>query len=282
MLDQLLITNQLDMTRPDTKTIEDLLEFGEVQVDHNWKRVAFDQTFTNPVVVAGPISLNGGHPAVVRIRNVDDSGFDIRVQEWDYLDGWHTMETVSYLVMEKGTYTLDDGTRIEAANLETGAAAVFEGIAFEDAFNVKPVVMTSVVSFNDADTVTGRVKYITTDGFSYRFQEQDSNVQDHGTETVAYIAWEPSMGLIGDTLYRVERTDNVVTHKNYSVSFDMQTDAAPAFLADMQTTDGGDAANVRCNNKGSLSVDVLIDEEQSKDSEVNHTTEAVGFILLSR
>jgi len=62
------------------------------------------------VVVAGPISLNGVKPAVVRIQNVDDSGFEMRIQEWDYLDGWHTIEKVSYLVMEEGNYTLEMGS----------------------------------------------------------------------------------------------------------------------------------------------------------------------------
>ena len=32
------------------------------------------------------------------MRHVDATGFEIRVQEWDDLDGTHTTETVGYLV----------------------------------------------------------------------------------------------------------------------------------------------------------------------------------------
>ncbi len=96
-----------------------LLEAGEVEVNHEWQRVTFTQSFVDPVVVAKPLSYNGSHPAVVRIRNVNATGFDIRVQEWDYLDGNHTLETVGYLVMESGSYTLEDGTRVEAGQVRS-------------------------------------------------------------------------------------------------------------------------------------------------------------------
>ena len=57
------------------------LEIGEVSVDQNWKRVEFGGSFQDPIVVAKSLSCNGGDPAVVRIRNVDATGFEIRVQE---------------------------------------------------------------------------------------------------------------------------------------------------------------------------------------------------------
>ena len=46
----------------------------------------------------------------------------------------------------------------------------------------------------------------------------------------------------------------------------------------MQTTDVGNTANLRWQNKDAIAVDLLDDEEQSKDAEVNHITEVVGFI----
>ena len=281
-LDKLLITNQTDIDDPESNMILDAMEFGEVEISHKWFRVNFEKSFNNPVVVAGPISLNGGQPAVIRITNVDPSGFEIRIQEWGYLDGSHVVETVSYMVMEAGSYTLSDGTRIEANTLETQAASSYEPIGFTEGFNVAPVVMTSMTSFNDAETVTGRIKQITTDGFSYRMSEQESNTQDHLSETLSYIAWEPSVGKIGSVTYNVGQTANAVTHNSYSLLFDTQFASPPIFLADMQTTDGGDTANVRCRNKAGDAVDVLIDEEQSRDSEIGHTTEVVGFIALEQ
>jgi hypothetical protein len=56
---------------------------------------------------------------------------------------------------------------------------------------------------------------------------------------------------------------------------------APIFLAGMQTTYGGDTANVRWQNKDFFGVDVYVAEEQSKNSEVRHTTEEVGYMVFS-
>ena len=98
------------------------LEVGEVAVNHRWTRVTFTESFTDPIVVATGLSSNDAQPAVVRIQHVDAAGFDVRVQEWDYLDGWHPYESVSYIVIERGNYTLANGTRIEAERMTTHQA----------------------------------------------------------------------------------------------------------------------------------------------------------------
>lgn len=64
-LDRILITNQVGLTRPEQDSVIDAMEFGDVQVNHNWTRVNFNKPFVNPMVVAGPISLNGGAPVVI-------------------------------------------------------------------------------------------------------------------------------------------------------------------------------------------------------------------------
>ena len=81
------------------------IEFGEVNIDHNWTYVSFTESFIDPIVVAKPASYNGADPSVVRIMNVDGNGFEIRIQEWDYLDGSHAIETTSYIVIERGSET---------------------------------------------------------------------------------------------------------------------------------------------------------------------------------
>ena len=281
-LDKILITNQKDLTDPEPNSVVEAMEYDEVELNHTWTRINYKKAFVNPVIVTGPISLNGGQPTVVRIRNVDAAGFEIRLQEWGYLDGSHVTETVTYLAMEQGNYTLGNGTQIEAATIETSAAASFQPITFIEKFNVAPVVMTTVTSFNDSTTVTGRMKKITVDGFNHRMQEQEGNVQDHGTERLSYIAWEPSSGTMADTTYLVEKTADTVSHRFHNIDFENPFASSPAFLADMQTTDGGDTANVRYANKDGFSVDVLIDEEQSRDNETNHTKEVVGVMVFNR
>jgi hypothetical protein len=73
-------------------------------VDQNWQRIIFQKDFVNPIAVANAPTLNENDPAVIRIQNANSQSFEICLQEWQYLDGAHSSETVSYIVMEKGRY----------------------------------------------------------------------------------------------------------------------------------------------------------------------------------
>ena len=65
------------------------------------------------------------------------------------------------------------------------------------------------------------------------------------------------------------------------LEFEQSFRSAPHFLADMQSADGKNTANVRWQNKDNNSVEVQIDEEQSKDSEIRHGTEVVGYMVFA-
>ena len=184
--------------------------------------------------------------------------------------------------MESGTHTLPDGTMVEAERFETDRTGSFENVAFSRTFNVAPVVITAVSSYNETDAVTTRVRNISTNGFELRMQEQELNAQTHDIETISYIAWEPSSGTMGDLTFEVEKTDDVITHNLHTIVYSETFMNIPVFLADMQTTDGGNTANVRWQDKDFYAVDVKIVEEQSRDSETWHTTEVVGYMLFSR
>ena len=258
------------------------IEVGRIQVNHNWTHVTLANTFQHPVVVAGPLSHTGDDPSVVRIRNVDSNGFDIRVQEWDYLDGRHTTETVSYLVIEQGQYQLSDGTRLEAAVFETNATITHQPVNFAKACSVAPVVMSTITTYNESDAVAGRIKNITPQGFEYFLQEQEANEHGHAVESVAYLAWEPSNGNVEDLRFLVAKTANAVSSSYNNIMFPQPFAASPVFLGDMQTTNGTDPANVRHNHLDRFAVDVMIDEEQSLTDEVYHLNEIFGYMVFGR
>lgn len=256
------------------------IEIGEVNPDHTWTKVELQKSFVQPIVIVKPLSLNDDDPAVVRIRNVDSNGFEVRIQEWGYLDGIHGEETVSYIVMEQGSYTLEDGTLVEAGSFETDNTSSSEVVSLNKAFTVEPVVIAAVTSFNEEDAVTGRIRGITTNGFEYRMQEQELNSQVHATETISYIAWEPSSGDVEGLTFEVKKTANSIRHKPYAIPFDQDFMNIPVFFADMQTTDGRDTANLRWQDKDFSGVNVNISEEQSRDKEINHTTEVLGYMVF--
>ena len=276
-IDQDCNGTDLDCMPEDTQDIA--MEIGEVEVNDEWLFVAINQTFANPVVVAKPASLNDADPAVVRLRNVTKTGFEVRIQEWDYLDGYHDFETVSYIIMEAGRHTLSGGIQVEAGFFEAKSIA---SVTFEQAFNQIPVVISSVTTENEVDAVTCRNYNVSSTAFEFALQEQEKNKYRHyAYETIGYIAWEPSSGTVNGMDYIVDSTFDEVTHDFMNIPFYPVFDSFPLFVADMQTADGGDTANVRWQNKTGEGVEVQIDEEQSRDSETNHITEVVGYMAFS-
>lgn len=258
------------------------IEVGEAAANDEWRRVDLQKTFVDPVVVAGPLSYNGSDPAVVRIRNVDNDGFEIQVQEWEYLDGWHVSENLGYAVMESGTYTLRDGTCLEAGWFTTNKSSTFGAVKFSQTFQVVPVVVASVSSFNEPDAVAGRLRNISRQGFEFRMQEQERNFQSHPMETISFIAWEPSSGTLGDLAFEVNKAKGWIASAFKVIQFDETFAPTSVFLADMQTSNGGDTANLRCMRNGSQRVSVKVDEEQSRDSEKTHAPEIVGYMSFSQ
>lgn len=256
------------------------IEMGEIAVTGSWVRVPINNTFVNPIVVAGPPSFNDAAPCAVRVRNVTPTGFEIRVAEWDYLDGVHKSETVRYLVMEKGRTTLPDGSIVEAGSFS--GTTSFKTIAFAGSFAKVPVIVTTVVTVNESDGISGRIKNIGLKSFAYYFREQEKNMNVHANETVHYIAWEPGKGTIGSMQYEVGTTGRSVTNawftKNYTTAFNQ----VPLLLADMQTTNSTDTSALRLQANTASNFIVKVEEEQSKDSEVTHAAETVGYIAINQ
>lgn len=269
-------------TPTDNPNSPKIIEVGEINIDHRWRRVDLSGNIQSPVVIAKPLSTNGGHPAVVRVRNVDSSGFDVRVQEWDYLDGVHRFERMSYLVVASGSHTLANGARVEAGVISASNVSQFVRQGFSQPFIKAPVVIASVATYNDQSAVTNRLRNVTTDGFEFTLREEDAADQVHGQERLHYVAWERSTGRVNGVQFEVARTGDSVTHTRRRLNFRSTYPARPHFIADIQTTDGGDTANIRTLGGDRRGIDLWIDEEQSADTEVGHTTERVGFIVLSR
>lgn len=246
-----------------------------------WLSQSFDQSYTNPVVVVGATSTNGGHAGNVRVRNVTSDGFEYQFDEWDYLDGAHTTETASWMVVEEGIHTLEDGRVIEAGTTVANQGWQNQSL---NAFTETPVIFTQVSSANDLvgnDTVavTTQVYGVNSTGFNFRLREQESNNQAHADETLSYIAL--GQGVITESGTQVARTGNSVTHTNFSFDFDDAVGGTPAFFAQMQTTDGGDTAVIRYRSLNGNGATIFVEEERSFNSEIAHTTEVVGWAAFT-
>ena len=256
------------------------IELGEIAVSSNWVRVPFNLTYQNPIVIAGPPGFNNAEPCVVRLRNVNQTGFDIKLAEWNYQDGVHPEETITYLVMEKGRITLPDGTSVEAGTFQGSTSSTT--IKYSKAFAKTPVLMTTVASIKETDTISGRIKNVGASSFAYYFREQEKNRNAHTKETVNYIAWQPGKGTIGSVQYEVAMTAKAVTNAWYAKPFAKVFAQPPLLLADMQTTNNTDTSALRVQNTTAAGFQVKVEEEQSMDKEVSHPAEVVGYLVFDK
>ena len=81
-------------------------EVGKVSIDHNRVKITTRNNYYNPVIITQSLTNNGSDPITQRIDLTHQASFDIQLQEWEYQDGPHTSEEVSYLIIE-GSIPLD-------------------------------------------------------------------------------------------------------------------------------------------------------------------------------
>ncbi len=256
------------------------IEVGKLSLTHHWTRVEFERGFREPLVVAGPASHEGGQPVTVRIRNVTQDGFEIRLEEWDYLDDRHVAEEVDFLAIGRGTHVLGPDTMIHAGSLITDATGEFTHVAFPTAFDDVPAVVASLASDNGSDTVAIRIGNVTTTGFDVMMQEQESRTQHHVAENIHFVAWEQGTSSLASTLGWEVGTQRWVGHKFAWAGFERTYDAAPCVIAAMNTVRGLDPATLRWTSKTAIGVKIQVDEEQSRDTETAHAKEDVVRLVF--
>jgi hypothetical protein len=159
--------------------------------------LSFSRQYNHPVVFMQMNTYNGTNPTHMRILSVIGNSARYKQEEWDYLDGSHTTETISYLVLEKGSllgeklYRLADGTRLLIGATEVNASWQTVGNMPPDMADI--VVLSQPQTVNDASSVVTRMR-VRAGEFDLRLQKQEkvggskSPTHAHGTETVAYIA----------------------------------------------------------------------------------------------
>ncbi len=257
------------------------IQYGDVTVNqansNTWHLLTFSESFaTAPIVVMGPPSYNGSHQSTMRVRNVTKDGFEFQIDEWDYRDGYHTTETISYLAMDAGSHDLNGITALAG---EVDVNQNWATATFSQAFSSEPIVLTQITTVNESSAATVRQRNTSNSSFQLMVEEEEASNGVHATETVHYIALTIGTGTLNGNPIRTANTGRVVDERWETVSFGSNY-TNPNILANMQTTYGGDTAALRYRNLDSNSVEFLVEEEQSKNSEVGHTNEEVGWIVI--
>ncbi|MFG6103675.1 choice-of-anchor Q domain-containing protein [Leptothoe sp. EHU-05/26/07-4] len=262
--------------------IESIGEYGNLTLNHRWKTVSLDDTYKNPVVLVSDPTVNDSDPVAIRLRNVGKQSFQIRLQEPNYSDGIHKNESLSYLVMEAGDWTLNDGTRISAGTYNSNrlTSQGFDTRKLQG-FDKTPTILSQVQTTNGGDWVTTRVKQQSSQGFQLAMQEEEAlNQGGHATETLGWLAIEQGTASDGDTLLHGGTTSRSYDHNRSQVNFKAGFDTAPSLIAKLGSFYGADTANIRIDDITRQSFGVGVYEEKSLNSELNHTPESISFLAL--
>ncbi|VEP14877.1 conserved hypothetical protein [Hyella patelloides LEGE 07179] len=283
----------LEPDSPEIETIDEttnvaIAEIGKItNLNHNEQTITLQNNYENPVVFAQPLSYNGADPSVVRITDINSANDTISfyLQEAEYKNGWHTNESFSYMVVEAGTWQLEDGTLLEVGTLDTDrvTSSGWENISFNNDFTETPAVLSQVQTNNDNQFVRTRQQDADANGFSVTMEEEEAlRYSGHSEETIGWLAIDSGSGEWDGFTYQAGNTGDVVTHNWHELDLD-DFDTAPNLLASIATYDGSDASGLRYREiagANGSTIKIKIEEDKSADGEVRHTTEDVDFFAI--
>jgi len=172
-----------------------------------WTKVNLASAYTTPIVVFGPLSRTDTTAAHVRVRNVlgadpansNRASFEYQVDEWDFQNGSHGAETVSYMVMEEGVFAVG-GQVVQAWRAtgvtNTGSTEYVAGDywASDTYYEREPAIFAQCVTTAEASAAVARVDSVDTVfdypmNFRLRLTEAENADQTHAAETVHFIVF---------------------------------------------------------------------------------------------
>ncbi|MGG7564541.1 S8 family serine peptidase [Rhodovulum sp. DZ06] len=264
-------------------TSRPMAEFGRIDaLSSTPQTIALSHSFENPVVFLMVNSRKGDSPVTPRLLSVGADAFEVFLQEPNHLDGVHAGESVSWAVMEAGSWRLPDGRLLEVGTTRTDLLTPqgFEDVALATPFDAPPVVVGQVQTFNGADFVQTRVAGTTAAGFQLSMQEEEANnLGIHAEEQVGWFAIEPGAG-DWDGL-QFEAFSATAPEGGGSVFFDDAFAAAPLLIGGLGSFAGADPAGLRAAFVGRNSASVVIEEDTSADAETGHIAELASLLAVS-
>lgn len=160
------------------------------KVKTTWTRVKFPVAFDDPLLVfAQAVTVNGTEPITIRVKDVDEEGFFVKVQEQEQADGVAcAIEHIAWMATEAGVN--NDGTKLQAG-LATGITNAQTTVNYAVPFDAAPVLLASGTTYNEADPFT--IRYQSTSSINFKLyldEEQWSKDPEkiHAAENLSWLA----------------------------------------------------------------------------------------------
>jgi hypothetical protein len=282
--------NDQCLAGPEARLEADVVTVGGTPITVN-----LVNSYISPVIVCTVNYDNNSVPVVARVTQVTANSFDVYLVNPS--GGGVAAEEVGYLVVEEGAWTID-GVNVEAQrylstvtdenNSWTGEAQSYlQGYS-------SPVVLGQVMSDNDAEWSvfwcqgTSRQNPPTASALRTGKTVCEDTLVPRADETVGFIVIEAGHGMLAGVAFEADLgADSVAGVTNappYTYTFNTAFAADPLVaIVTMAAVDGGNggwAYTYGADPITTTSLDLVIDEDQIGDSERNHTTEQVGYLVF--
>ena len=254
-------------------------------VSTTWKTVTLPNNYNSMVVIATPnYTLSQTDPMVVRIKNASGNTFQVRAES---AGGTETTMDVYYMVVEEGVYEGMEAVKYNSTITDQDNSWLGETRTYTNSYT-NPVVLGQVMTYNDEGFSTfwsrGSSRSNPPNASNLRTGKhvaQDSDTS-RNNETIGYIVVEAGFGTLNGISYSAGVGADKVTHaeKTYSIS-QSGAKVAIATVTAMDGSDGGWAVLSGASPVSETALKLSIDEDIIKDSETNHTTEQVAYIVFS-
>lgn len=256
-------------------------EVGTVAANHNWQVVHLKNNYRRPVVIAGAPGFVESDQVTVRVRHVTESGFEIRIDEWECLNEWHELEDIAFMVVEEGVHQLPNGAVLQAGNIRQ-VSLTWRTQVFPQPFEQEPIVLAQCVTDNEWEAATVRIDHreTTTSQLRLHLNEKDGSVLHKG-ETVSWVAVTPGTGW--ETMkFEAGNSGRYVKEDWYKLDFQQKYSTQALFIAGLGSSYESDAATLRMRRLQPRHVEVFVEEENCGDSETDHAAEEVHYLVFDR
>ena len=257
------------------------MEWGLVHgIDQAWTQVPLTKSYGNPIVVAKPVSGFDAEPGVIRLRDISRDSFELRYQEWDYLDGAHAKENIFYLVSDMGTHTIA-GLDVEAwkyASSTLVGPEEWDRVGMDTGFSQMPALFTGVQTSNGPEAVTCRIRNASPSAFDLAMSRQENHPGVHVQETLGWIAISQGFDTASDGRSVIAQVFDD-SFQGLSLSFVPFEHRYPNIVCDVMSTVESDPVFIRYLGITDSKALLYLQEEKSADQELNHANETVSVFL---
>ena len=254
------------------------------RVNHTYTTKNHTSSFSqSPLLFSRMSSYTGSDPAITQTRNINNSYFQIRIQEEQSrdLETRHYRETIDYIALEPPQpQPTPQPTPQSHFKYQKGKIQVnhqFQSIEFQEGFN-DPIVLISDSTYKGSDPVSGLMKDLNPNGFQVRVKEPAYKNDIHVLETLCYwVVEKGSFDLDDASILQVGQAS--IGKDWQTIAFPNSFDSIPIVLTQIQSGNTSQWLVVRTQNLSPTSFQVKIQLEE-KLKNLSIPNQILGWVAI--